>query len=253
MYLINGDKIQIVAARKTVFISAIYTGVITTFMNLKWKIAFNVQNTIDQNSIPNKSFSKQIRAVRLPFLFVPIADIKTGHAAPTPIPITIGSATAKLIPPVTDSACKIPTDADALCKTAVKRIPTKIPAAGFVNIVSMLLNVSLSLSGATAPLIVCIPNIKIAKPSIISPTWRQLSFFITIRKTIPIMATTAEIVAVERSCAMPPDPSIQDRQRIQPVTLVPIFAPMIIPIDCATFIIPEFTNPTTITVVADED
>ena len=42
MYLINGDKIQIVAARKTVFISAIYTGVMTTFMNLKWKIAFNV-------------------------------------------------------------------------------------------------------------------------------------------------------------------------------------------------------------------
>ena len=37
----------------------------------------------------------------------------TGHAAPTPIPIVIGSAAAKLILPVTDNACKIPTEADA--------------------------------------------------------------------------------------------------------------------------------------------
>ncbi len=35
--------------------------------------------------------------------------------------------------------------------------------------------------------------------------------------------------------------------------LVPIFAPIIIPIACATFIIPAFTKPTTITVVADDD
>ena len=40
---------------------------------------------------------------------------------------------------------------------------------------------------------------------------------------------------------------------MHPVTLVPILAPMIIPIACATFIIPEFTNPTTITVVAEDD
>ena len=35
--------------------------------------------------------------------------------------------------------------------------------------------------------------------------------------------------------------------------LVPILAPIMIPIPCTTFIIPEFTNPTTITDVAEDD
>ena len=35
--------------------------------------------------------------------------------------------------------------------------------------------------------------------------------------------------------------------------LVPMFAPIMIPIACETFIMPEFTNPTTITVVAEDD
>ena len=40
---------------------------------------------------------------------------------------------------------------------------------------------------------------------------------------------------------------------IQPVMLVPIMAPMTTPIACLTFIMPEFTKPTTMTEVADED
>ena len=35
--------------------------------------------------------------------------------------------------------------------------------------------------------------------------------------------------------------------------LVPMFAPMMIPIACFSFIIPELTKPMTITVVAEED
>ncbi len=60
-------------------------------------------------------------------------------------------------------------------------------------------------------------------------------------------------MAVDNSCAIPPVPSMYERHRIQPVILVPILAPMIIPMAWATFIIPAFTNPTTITVVAEED
>ena len=37
-----------------------------------------------------------------------------------------------------------------------------------------------------------------------------------------------------------------------PVTVVPMLAPMITPIAWVRFMIPAFTNPTTITVVADE-
>ena len=155
--------------------------------------------------------------------------------------------------PVIDSACRIPTDADALCNTAVKAIPTRIPRNGFVNIVSMFTKCSFSFRGDTAPLIVCIPTIRIANPSMMSPTFLYVDFLKNILNTIPTIATTAEIVAVERSCAIPLDPSIYDRHRIHPVILVPILAPMMIPIACATFIIPELTNPTTITVVADDD
>ena len=68
-----------------------------------------------------------------------------------------------------------------------------------------------------------------------------------------MIATIAEIVAVDSDCAIPFEPSMYDRHKIQPVTLVPMLAPMMIPIACATFIIPEFTKPTTITVVAEED
>ena len=45
---------------------------------------------------------------------------------------------------------------------------------------------------------------------------------------------------------------IPPRLNIHAVTVVPIFAPIITPIDCLRDIIPEFTKPTTITVVADE-
>ena len=67
---------------------------------------------MDHRIRPNKSFSKYTRAVLLPFLFAPTAEISTGHAAPTPIPRTIGNALAKVRIPVTERACSTPTVAD---------------------------------------------------------------------------------------------------------------------------------------------
>ena len=46
--------------------------------------------------------------------------------------------------------------------------------------------------------------------------------------------------------------SIPARLKIHAVTVVPIFAPMMTLIDCLSVMSPEFTKPTTITVVADE-
>ncbi|MPN30671.1 hypothetical protein SDC9_178142 [bioreactor metagenome] len=46
--------------------------------------------------------------------------------------------------------------------------------------------------------------------------------------------------------------SSADKLKIHEVTVVPMFAPIIMPIACLRFINPEFTNPTTITVVAEE-
>ena len=110
-------------------------------------------------------------AVLLPFLFVPIEDSRTGHAAPTPMPSVIGNADANVIAPVTESACRIPIEADALCRTAVNAIPTRIPINGLENMVSVLTKCGFSFSGDTAPLMLCMPNINIENPSIMSPTF----------------------------------------------------------------------------------
>ena len=76
---------------------------------------------------------------------------------------------------------------------------------------------------------------------------------LNMRSTIPATATTAEMVAVENSDAQPPAPSMLERQMIHPVTLVPMSAPRMTEIACLNFIMPELTNPTTITDVAADD
>ena len=68
------------------------------------------------------------------------------------------------------------------------------------------------------------------------------------------MATIALRFSVLSSCRaaeVPPSPMLE-RQMTQPVTLVPMTAPMMTAMACRSFIIPEFTNPTTMTLVAEE-
>ena len=154
--------------------------------------------------------------------------------------------------PVMDRACKIPTAAEALCSTAVKTIPTMMPKMGLEKVVSRWINSGLCRKGETAPLMLCIPNISTAKPSRMSPTCQCCCFLENMRRIMPITATTAVRVEVE-SKETQPLPSTLDRQMIQPVTLVPMRAPSIMATACSSFIMPEFTKPTTITEVADED
>ena len=69
----------------------------------------------------------------------------------------------------------------------------------------------------------------------------------------PIRANTGEKDEGFNSFRKKFPPSIPARLKIQLVMVVPILAPMMIPIAWDNFIIPEFTKPTTITVVAEED
>ena len=69
-------------------------------------------------------------------MFAPSADSSTGTAAPMAMPITIGSATPKEIAPVTESACRMPIAAEALCSTLVNTRPTRMPSRGLENDVS---------------------------------------------------------------------------------------------------------------------
>lgn len=48
-------------------------------------------------------------------------------------------------------------------------------------------------------------------------------------------------------------PSRLDRPMSHDVMAVPRFEPIMTPIDCLSVIVPELTNPTTITVVAEDD
>ena len=84
--------------------------------------------------------NRYTNAVRFPLVLAPIADNNTGVAAPIPIPIIIGTAVPKLIAPVTERACNIPTEAEALCKIAVITIPIIIPRRGLENAVSVSVN-----------------------------------------------------------------------------------------------------------------
>ena len=76
---------------------------------------------------------------------------------------------------------------------------------------------------------------------------------VNIRRMMPTTATMPVSTSVLSSCTTPLPPSREDRHRIHPVTLVPSMAPMITPMACLTFIMPELTKPTTITEVAEED
>ena len=69
------------------------------------------------------------------------------------------------------------------------------------------IKVGLSFKGATAPLMACIPNISTAKPSRMSPTWRLPCFLENMRRMMPMTATRAEMVDVDRSETKPPLPS----------------------------------------------
>ena len=83
-----------------------------------------------------------------------------------------------------------------------------------------------------------------------------MSFFLldspNIRSTVPINASIGVKEVGFNSCMNKLSLEIPPRLNIHAVTVVPIFAPIITPIDCLSVIIPEFTKPTTITVVADE-
>ena len=70
---------------------------------------------------------------------------------------------------MTDSACRMPTEAELDRITAVTSAPTSTPSSGFVNARNRFVNAGTSRSPATAPLIVSMPNISVVKPSRMSP------------------------------------------------------------------------------------
>ena len=84
------------------------------------------------------------------------------------------------------------------------------------------------------------PINRIPRPAIIPPA--NWTFFLFTKRTsaTPIKVISGASSPISRAINCP-------------VTVVPIFAPMIIQTACRSVISPELTKPTTITVVAEED
>ena len=135
---------------------------------------------------------KCTNAVRFAPLFAPIAEIIAVTQVPMFCPRRIGIAVPNVNPPVTESACKIPTDAEELWMTAVSSAPASTPSTGFLNMVSRFVNSGTSASGSTAPLIADIPYISTTNPSRISPVIFFLSLLPDISRIIPIIARIGE-------------------------------------------------------------
>ena len=99
---------------------------------------------------------------------------------------------------------------------------------------------------------VSIPNIKVAKPSRMVPTSFCLEDLENIIITVPISARMGVKEVGLNSCMNRLSLEMPPRERIQAVTVVPMLAPMITPMDCFRVISRELTKPTTMTVVAEE-
>ena len=127
-----------------------------------------------------------------------------------------------------------------------------MPITGLENMVSISIKAGLSFRGSTAPLILPIPTISTAKPSMMSPTLSY--FFLNMRMKMPTSAMMPVKVAVEKRDNQPPPPPPTAESAItQPVMLVPRMAPSTIGIALRNFIMPELTKPTAMTEVADDD
>lgn len=79
---------------------------------------------------------KCTKAVRLAFFPVPIQASNAVTQVPIFWPSTIGIALASVTEPVSDNACKIPTEAEELCNRAVMgRSPQRGHTRGWKNTV----------------------------------------------------------------------------------------------------------------------
>lgn len=107
--------------------------------------------------------------------------------------------------PVVARACSTPTAAEADCSKAANAIPNSVPSTGLFNEVMMLMNAGFERRGETAPDMVDMPVMSTAKPSMIVPKWMRVSFFANIFSRMPMIATTAVIVADEKNEANPPE------------------------------------------------
>ena len=157
------------------------------------------------------------------------------------------------MPPVMDSAWRIPTEAAEEWSRAVSTAPTATPIKGLVKAVRIEVNSGMSARGLTAFFIIVVPYIRMAKPTIIDPALRRRPPLFTVRRITPARATRGAKFSGLSSWSQKELLSIPERDKIQAVSVVPTLEPIMTPMVCPSSIMPELTSPTSITVTAPED
>ena len=190
-------------------------------------------------------------AARRALALVPTEEISAVTQVPIFCPITMGTAEATVMLPVADMAWRMPTDAEEDWIIPVTTAPARTPKTGFWNMVRMLVKAALSDSGATMADMTSMPYMSTAKPRSTVAMSRFLSLLEPMMITMPMTARMGEKLAGLQICTRKLSPCSPVRLRIQAVTAVPMLAPMMTPTEFSSVRIPEFTKPTTITVVAE--
>lgn len=82
---------------------------------------------------PNTLHITSIKTTRLALILEPKLAKTTVMHLPMFMPSKMGSAVEKVMAPVTEVACRRPTAAEELCKTAVTARPSRRPGTGLRN------------------------------------------------------------------------------------------------------------------------
>ena len=197
-------------------------------------------STVPNSVVPITLNIRWMTVVLLAFLLVPTLARSAVIQVPMFCPKSTNTALWILITPPMASAWRMPTDAEEDWITAVNTAPTRIPRMGLENLVTIWMNVWESRSGTMASLIIPIPMNSTPIPAMMPPTCWIFLFFTKIRSMTPTNAISGARAPMSRAISWP-------------VMVVPTLAPMIIHTACFNVIRPELTNPTVMTVVADED
>ena len=137
--------------------------------------------------------------------------------------------------------------------TPVNTAPTSTPSRGFRKAVRIWENSGISARGLTEFFISSMPYIKMEKPTRMRPMSRRRCFLEPMIRTTPARASSGEkfsgLSILTRTLPL----SMPVRERIHAVSVVPMLEPMITPMVWPISMTPEFTRPTSITVMAEED
>ena len=168
------------------------TGLTDVSMKEKRNAALASMNSAVTNTFPIRLKYRCTSAVRRASRLVPTEESSVMMQAPMFMPRIMGIAEENVTLPVAESACRMPTEAEELWMIAVITAPVSTPRIGLSNSVRIRVNSGISASGSTAPLIVCMPNMRMEKPSRIVPTSLRLLLLENSRKVTPTIASTGE-------------------------------------------------------------